>query len=73
MKIYIELSIGNKNHFTAVTLSSLMNIFPIKAKQGKKDKPDSMGFYNTKLTRLDYANLIKSNQFEHVHNLRELF
>ena len=73
MKIYIELSLKNKNHFTAVTLSSLMSVFPIKAKQGKKDKPNSMGFYSTELTRLDYKNLINSNQFEQVHNLRDLF
>jgi hypothetical protein len=73
MKIYIDFSVKNKNHFTAVTLSSLLNVFPVKAKQGKKDIPCLMGFYNTELTRLDYANIIKSNQFEQVYNLRDLF
>ena len=71
MKIYVCKSFRG-NNLTAWTRGSLLEQFNIKARQGKKDVPTRDGLHATEITRLDYSNIIKSNMFQVVNDMRQL-
>ena len=54
MKIYIEKSIKQKNHFTAWSTFSFIETFGTQCKQGRKDTPLRGRLYSTEISRLDY-------------------
>lgn len=71
MKIYISKSLRG-NNLTAWTRGSLLEIFKINARQGKKDIPLRDGLHATEITRLDYSNIVKSSMFHIVNDMRQL-
>lgn len=71
MKIYICKSFRG-NNFTAWTRGSLLEKFKINARQGKQDRPTRDGLHATEITRLDYSNILSSELFVVVNDMRQL-
>lgn len=71
MNIYICKSFRG-NNLTAWTRGSLLEKFKVNARQGKKDQPIRNGLHATEITRLDYSNIVKSNMFHIVNDMRQL-